>query len=79
MRKKSPTLVPTIDELRANPRKLYDIWNAAAFFQVDIRTVANYRLTGRLKAEKVNEKKYLFRGEDLLNTLERVDDHYYDA
>ncbi|MDO6395464.1 DNA-binding protein [Leptospira santarosai] len=62
-----------------NPRMLYDESEVADLLCVTIRTVANYRLTGRLLATQVNRRKYLYSGEAIRRLLTPIEAHHYDA
>ncbi|EMO80260.1 hypothetical protein LEP1GSC126_3379 [Leptospira kirschneri str. 200801774] len=58
---------------------LYDESEVAALLRVTIRTVANYRLAGKLLAKQVNCRKYLYLGEAVLKLLEPIEEYHYDA
>ncbi len=62
-----------------NPKMLYDESEVAALLRVTIRTIANYRLTGKLPAKQVNCRKYLYLGENIQKLLIPIEEYHYDA
>ncbi|MCK6380859.1 MAG: helix-turn-helix domain-containing protein [Leptospiraceae bacterium] len=61
-----------------NPNKLLTPAEAAQELKVKPRTIANYRLSGKLPFEIVNNRKYLYRQSDIDKLKSYVDDeHHY--
>ncbi|EMF82168.1 DNA-binding helix-turn-helix protein [Leptospira weilii serovar Topaz str. LT2116] len=58
---------------------LYEPEEVAILLGVEPRTVANYRLEGRLHAKGVNKRKLLYEGADVLKLLTPIKEHHYDA
>ncbi|EMY05386.1 hypothetical protein LEP1GSC029_3394 [Leptospira interrogans str. 2002000626] len=58
---------------------LYEPEEVAELLQVEPRTVANYRLEGRLLAKQVNKRKFMYEGSAILNLMTSIEEHHYDA
>lgn len=72
--------MPTLVNLRRNPEKLLTPKEAAEELKVKPRTISNYRLTGKLPFEVVNNRKYLYRLKDVERLKTYIDDEFhYDA
>lgn len=60
-----------------NPNKLLTPEEAANILKVKPRTIANYRLEGKLPFEQVNDRKYLYRLADVEKLKNYVDDEFH--
>ncbi|WP_346422671.1 MULTISPECIES: helix-turn-helix domain-containing protein [Leptospira] len=58
---------------------LYEPKEVAMLLGVRPRTVANYRLEGRLCAQGINKRKLLYKGSAILALLTSIEEHHYNA